>query len=103
MIIGCRDINDFQLHSKELNEMEFMLCGMHEPLCNYLSNLDYDLIKTNNEFNDLKKNIVKLRNDVMFPLFSSLFVLYCKICIMAFHENDKNYWDYAFFIFNETP
>lgn len=101
LIIGCRDIKDFQFHSKELNEMGFMLCGMNEPLCNYLSNLDYDSIKTNKELNHLKKTIAKLRNDVIFPMFSSLFRLYCKVCIMAFHEEDKNYWDNAFFIFNE--
>ena len=36
LVLGCRDVSDFKLHIKEINDMEFIMCGSYEPMCNFL-------------------------------------------------------------------
>lgn len=58
-------------------------------------------IKDNSEFMRYKGQILSLRNELLFPLFRSLFNLYTKTYIMLFQKDDPKYWDCAFFVFQE--
>ena len=50
LIAGCRNINDYNFHCKNICDMEFLLCGFYKPLCDYLSSIDYN--NYNNIFSD---------------------------------------------------
>ena len=101
LIIGSNSIEDFKFHFKELNDMEFLFCGNNEDLSKYLSETEYELINNDETFMEFKEQVVNLRNTLLFPMFSALASLYIKISIMVFQRVDRNYWDYAFYIFNE--
>lgn len=101
LVIGCRNLGDYKYHCNSLNDMEFMLCGAYKPLCEFLSSFNYNLINNDEEFNGFKSKVIGLRNKVLYPIFFKMLELYIKICIMHFHESDREYWDYAFFIFKD--
>ena len=101
MVVGSRSLDDFKIHYKEFVDMEFLLCGNDDDLSNFLSRKKYNLINSNNSFNKFKKEIIELRNKILFPMFYSLAILYIKTSIMVFHKIDKHYWDAAFFLFND--
>lgn len=101
LVIGSTSISIFKDHCKELNEMEFLLCGDNEELSNYLSEIDFNAIHTEVSFSKFRKDVINLRNKTLFPMFYALINLYIKTSIMVFQKTDKEYWDYAFFIFNE--
>ena len=101
LIVGCRNLSDYKYHCNNLNNMEFMLCGAYEPLCKFLSSFNYNLINNDEEFNDFKAKVIGLRNKALYPIFLRMLELYIKICIMNFHKSDREYWNHAFFIFND--
>ncbi len=100
LIIGSRNLSDFQFHYNELNQMEFMICGSSERLGNFLSTFNYDNLNSDEQFDLFKQKIIELKNNALFPIFSNLFHLYVKTCIMVFHEIDAFYWYDAFLVFN---
>ena len=83
LIIGSNCLENFKSHCKELNVMEFMLCGNNEELSDFLFNANYDLIQDDESFKAFKESIVNLRNKALFPMFHSLASLYIKTSIMV--------------------
>lgn len=99
LLIGCRELSDLKRHLNELDNMEFMTCGWYEPMCIFLSSFDYDQINEDS-FIIFKQNCIKLRDEVVYPIYYKMLKLYIISCILLFHEIDKLYWDGVFILFN---
>ncbi len=99
LVIGCREPSDLKRHLDSLDDMEFMTCGWHEPMCVFLSGFDYSQIE-NDSFELFKENCLKLRDEVIYPVYYKMLKLYIISCILLFHELDKLYWYEVFMLFN---
>ena len=84
LVIGCRELSDLKTHLNQLEAMEFMTCGWYEPMCVFLSSFDYDQIDEDS-FKLFKQNCIKLRDEVVYPVYYKMFKLYIISCILLFH------------------
>jgi len=101
LVIGCTNINDFIFHIKELDDMEFILCGFNEKLGSFLSNNNYNLIKSDEYFIKFKNELIDIRDDVLFPCFYKILFLYSKLSCILLVQTDCEYWKEAVLTFEK--